>query len=179
MAKTATTEIRERWAKVASTIDALGTFVDDTLARMDGVVVESASSPEPETEPFQCSCVGGQEEHTHVPSSKTGTACIRHLLAHQERYEAEYVEAAKAMMGGASVAPASPSTPEAAPPTTTKATTSEIRAAVSAARADPANLCATKAKGLKGTEKQAIADRFGATLSQVGWIDWDVRKRGE
>lgn len=170
------TEIRERWAKVASTIDALGTFVDETLARMDGVVTESASEPsvEPEAQPYQCSCVGGKEEHHHIKTTETGTACIQYVAGHPERFDEAAVALAKEGLGAP--APSSPSTPEAAPEPATKAATSEIREAVEAARGASDNLTTTKAQGLKGTVKKALAERFGVSVSAIGWMDWSIRK---
>jgi len=167
------TEIRERWAKVASTIDALGTFVDETLARMDGVVVESASEPG-RVSAYACSCVGGTDEHEHIPVSETGTACLQYVAMHPERFDEAAVALAEKELGAP--APSSPSTPEAAPEPATKAATSDIRDAVVAARGASDNLTTTKAHGLKGTVKKALAERFGVSVSAIGWMDWSIRK---
>lgn len=180
------TEIRERWAKVASTIEALGTYVDETLARMDGIVAESASEPsvEPEAQPYQCSCVGGGEEHHHIKTTETGTACIQYVAMHPERFDEAAVELATKGLGAP--APSSPSTPEAAPDASARVDaigasikagqTGAIRNAVVELRAEPANLTTTKAKGLKGAVKKALAERFGVSVSSIGWMDWSVRK---
>lgn len=175
-----TTDIGERMAVLQRSLDALCAYVSETRAVVDGAIVESGSEPG-RVSAYACSCVGGTDEHEHIPVSETGSACLQYVALHPEKFPDDVVAKAKDLRTSTHVkVPASASAPPAAKADapTSKPTTAELRAAVLAARADASNLTSTKAHGLKASVKKQMAAGFGIKPSAVGWMDWAIRTKG-